>query len=77
VRSADPLLSVRESFRRDILSKTKNLLDDIREQLAIEFFAGFDDFDELFDRVATQMKVDRSTVETLYNEMNPSDNTPI
>lgn len=59
------------------MSKTKNLLDDIREQLAIEFFAGFDDFDELFDRVANQMGVDRSTVETLYNEMNPSDNLPL
>lgn len=52
------------------MGRIKSKVLDVKEQLSIEYFRGdFDDLDELFDRIASEMKVDRSTVEYLYNEM--------
>jgi hypothetical protein len=52
------------------MGRLKDKIYDVKEQLAIEYFKGdFDDIDELFDKIATEMKIDRSTVEQLYNEM--------
>ncbi len=55
------------------MSRSKTHVEEIREQLAIEYFAGFDDLDELFERVAKMFNVDKSTIETLYNEMVPNE----
>jgi hypothetical protein len=52
------------------MGRIKSKVLDIKEQLSIEYFKGdFDNLDELFDKIATEMKIDRSTVEYLYNEM--------
>lgn len=59
------------------MGRIKSQVLDIKEQISIEYFKGdFDNLDELFDKVAEGMKVDRSTVEYLYNEMTQDNADP-
>ena len=55
------------------MSKRNTVTEDLKEHLAMEYFAGFDDLDELFERVAKTFGVDAAAVEILYNEMTQND----
>jgi hypothetical protein len=55
------------------MSKVKHLVSDIQEQLAIEYFNGFDDIDELCQRVADSMNVPVEFVYKIYEDMPKDD----
>ena len=55
------------------MSKVKHLVADIEEQLAIEYFNGFDDIDELCLRVADSMNVPFDFVSKIYEDMPKDD----
>lgn len=55
------------------MSQIKTLVFDIQEQLGIEYFKGFDDIDELCQRVADQMKVSVDIVSKIYEDMPKDD----
>ena len=55
------------------MGKVKTIVADIEEQLAIEFFKGFDDIDELCERVATQLGVPTEMVSQIFEDMPKDD----
>jgi hypothetical protein len=55
------------------MGKVKTIVADVQEQLAIEYFKGFDDIDELCDRVATQLGVPADMVSKIFEDMPKDD----